>query len=68
MTKVEDLLSQTLAGQRSLYGALNASASLLLAASIYGQTDIEKTILDIEVILKGYGYDSLKRSVGADQF
>ena len=62
MTVLEDLLSQTLASQYSLIGAINASASLLLAASIYGQSETHKTILDTEAILKGYGFDSLKRS------
>jgi len=59
---VEDLLSQTLDAQSSLNGAINVSATLLLAASIYGQDQGQALILDTETILKGYGLDSLERS------
>ena len=62
LTIVEDLLSQTLVAQSNLNDAINASATLLLAASIYGQDQGQALILDTETILKGYGLDSLERS------
>lgn len=61
MSVAEDLLTQTLVRQDNLFNAINASATLLLAASIYGRSQMQTTILDIEAILKGYGLDSLKR-------
>ena len=59
---VEQLLSQTLFAQSSLNDAINASATLLLAAAIYGQSQAGTTIMDTEAVLRGYGLDSLQRS------
>ena len=58
---VNALLDSTLAVQTNLSSAINASATLLLAAAINGQTQANQTILDTESVLRGYGLDSLQR-------